>query len=207
MGSKIIVDAERKARRLSRDVGPLRFVSNDVAPATFRQLLDWKNAQFQRTGAQSPFGFGWIRELVDDLREISEPTFGGLLSALWAGDMLLAIHFGMRSKKTWHYWFPTYNPAYGDYSPGLILIQQMAAHAAELGVDTIELGKGDYLFKQRFSTSTIGVARAIVGPRSSLVTALRWRETVQRHAARWHLPLVASGLGRLSRRLERLVLS
>lgn len=207
VGSRIIVDAERKARRLSREVGSLRFVPNDVAPATFRQLLDWKNAQFRRTGTHSPFSLGWIRELVDDLRQISGSTFGGTLSALWAGDTLLAVHFGIRSKKTWHYWFPTYNTAYDAYSPGLILIQQMAAHANELGVDTIELGKGDYLFKQRFSTSTIGVARAVVGPRSPLVTALRFREIVQRHAARWHLPLVASGLEKISRRFERLVLS
>jgi CelD/BcsL family acetyltransferase involved in cellulose biosynthesis len=48
----------------------------------------------------------------------------------------------MRSKTLWHYWFTAYDPAFAKYSPGTILLLQMAERASELGISAIDMGRG-----------------------------------------------------------------
>ena len=82
----------------------------------------------------------------------------GVLSLLYAGDRLIAGHFGMRSRQTWHYWFPSYNPEVAEYSPGLILLLKMAEQAPTIGVSIIDLGKGMSPYKERLMNSWSSLA-------------------------------------------------
>jgi CelD/BcsL family acetyltransferase involved in cellulose biosynthesis len=81
-----------------------------------------------------------------------------MLSLLYAGERLVAGHFGMRGQSVWHYWFPAYDPKMAKYSPGLILLLKMAEHAPSLGVRTIDLGKGMSLYKQRLMNASVPLA-------------------------------------------------
>lgn len=141
-------------RKLGKKMGELRFELQSTADADYLALLAGKSEQFQRTvGAEHDiFKLAWVRQVVDDIRASREEEFAGVLSSLYAGDTLIAAHFGMRSKNVLHYWFPWYSTDYAEFSPGLILLAQCAKNVGQFGVTSIDLGRGDQAYKLRFAT-------------------------------------------------------
>jgi CelD/BcsL family acetyltransferase involved in cellulose biosynthesis len=101
--------------------------------------------------------FGRVRfwPVISGAFETQEQEFAGCLSALYVGDDLAAVHAGMRSDRAWHWWFPVYEDRYAKYSPGLILLLDVAREAARLGLDYLDLGKGDDPYKQSFTNAEI----------------------------------------------------
>ncbi|MGF1607969.1 MAG: GNAT family N-acetyltransferase [Kiloniellales bacterium] len=161
-----------KWRKLERELGPLRYELHDASAAAFEALIRWKSEQYRRTNAIDLFAHDWPARLLDDIRGIQEPGFAGLLSSLYAGDTLVAVHLGMRSRRVWHYWFPAYGEQFHKYSPGYRLIVEMAQCAPSLGIDMIDLGRGDMSYKQRLGSASIPVAQGFVA-RPSLAGAGR----------------------------------
>jgi len=159
-------------RRLEREVGPLRFVAHSGDKALFEQLLTWKTAQFRHNGWRDIFSIPWVRQTVDKIHTIQTPEFAGMLSLLFAGDKLVAAHFGMRSAKVWHYWFPSYDPAFSKYSPGVILLLKMAETAPTMGVHMIDLGCGEHSYKERLMNGFIVTAKGGI-ERPALITLPR----------------------------------
>jgi CelD/BcsL family acetyltransferase involved in cellulose biosynthesis len=167
-GSRHIRDLERRGRRLSEDVGPLRFTAHDPDVALLHRVLAMKSAQYRRTGARDVFADRWAVEVVERIHATQDEDFAGMLSALWAGDRLVAAHAGLRSRTVWHWWFPVYNPGLGCYSPGLLLVLEMARAAEALGIRTIDLGKGSAPYKERLMTGAVPLAVGSVGATSGL---------------------------------------
>lgn len=173
-GSRQLADLDRKARKLAREVGPLRFVGDcgaelDVKErrAVLEQVFAHKSAQCVRTQAHDYFTKEpWTRALVERLLETRTPTFGGTLSALWAGDTLIAANMGMRSESVWHWWFPVYDHAYGAYSPGSLLLVRVAEAAASQGATVVDLGKGHETYKERFADTSFAIAEGFIAQRS-----------------------------------------
>jgi CelD/BcsL family acetyltransferase involved in cellulose biosynthesis len=151
-GSQVIDRAKYMERRLTREVGPIRFVAQESDRSVLDRLLRWKSAQYMRTGQFDIFRSAVTRNLLETLHHIETVGFSGTLSALYAGDRLIAAHFGLRSRDCWHYWFPAYDVAFSRYSPGQILILKMAAGAHALGVRSIDLGAGVQPYKLRLAT-------------------------------------------------------
>ena len=82
----------RKRRKLEREHGPVRVVYHEPRHDVLERLLEWKSAQYRRTGRRDRFANSGNRHLVHELLEISEPEFGAPLTALYAGDSLVAAH-------------------------------------------------------------------------------------------------------------------
>lgn len=201
-GSDVIPATLRKRRKIEREVGPLRWVLKDPDPASLERVIAWKRDQYRRTRAVDGFAYRWPATLLADLHRIDEPEFGGVLSTLWAGDRMIAGHMGMRSQSVWHYWYPVYDPAFGKYSPGQIMLLAMVESCADLGANVIDLGKGAYIHKLRLGNRAVDVAEGYAGL-ASLATAMqrlcvRFERTVRR------LPLgpAAEWPGKALRRLE-----
>ena len=93
-----------------------------------------------------------------------------MLSVLFAGERPVAAHLGMRSRTAWHYRLPTYDRDFAKYSPGLILLLEMAAQAPALGIRMIDLGKGSALYKQRLMSGAVPLIEGVV-PASPLRAA------------------------------------
>ena len=161
-GSKELVKLRRKFRKLEREVGPLRFELHTDGHEALETLLRWKSAQYLRTGLTDVFGFDWTVKLLEQLMTRTHPDFAGCLSVLYVGDRLAAVHFGMRSRHVLHYWFPAYDTDFTRYSPGLILLAEIAKAAAEDGIHRIDLGKGLEQFKMTMSSGAIPVAEGAV---------------------------------------------
>lgn len=156
--SKQLGTALRKSRKLAREVGELRFQFHSPSDAAFRQLLAWKSEQLRRRRSVEVLRFPWVVDLLENLRRTDLPGFAGVLSTLHAGDRLVALHLGMRTDRVLHIWFPTYDPAFGKYSPGLVLLLQLAQACASRGIERIDFGKGPERYKRDFQSGSIALA-------------------------------------------------
>lgn len=164
-GSTTIKDTLRQLRKAAREVGPVRFeaqVDAGRAPQVFKTLLAWKSTQYRETQTPDVFAFGWpVRLLERILAEQAEP-FSGMLSALYFGDRLAAVHLGMRSHGVLHAWFPAFDRELGRYSPGIGLMVELAQAAAPLGIRRIDLGKGKADWKSRLMSGAVPLAEGCV---------------------------------------------
>ena len=161
-GSKQLVRCRNLMRRLERKVGPLRFVCHSSDRRALTKILRWKSHQYKRSGWRDLFATKWGRVLIERIHSTQTDDFAGMLSLLFAGDRLVAGHIEMRSRSVWHYWFPAYNTDFARFSPGIILLLKMIEHAPGLGLQTIDLGTGQSLYKQRLSNASIQVAEGSV---------------------------------------------
>ena len=151
------------ARKLEREVGPLRFVFHE--PGALDPLIAWKSAQYRQAhpaGRDLVFTNDWTIGLLRRIVDVQNADFAGVCSALYAGDRLLAAHMGMRSRSDLHYWFPAYEPQYSKYSTGSILLLRLAEAAAAQGIHTIDLGKGDSQYKRTLMTGAASLMEGAV---------------------------------------------
>ncbi len=197
-----------KERRLGRQVGPVRFVLDERDPAALRTLMEWKSAQYRRTGRRDRFAQEWIALLVARLAETRAAQCTGTLSVLYAGGRPVAAHFGLRSASVLACWFPAYDPEFAKYSPGLVLHLRMAEAAAADGVGLLDLGRGRAEYKDSLRTGELAVHEgAVTRPGAGAALHRLSREPVRRaHGfvrARPRLASLASrtlrGAGRLRR--------
>jgi CelD/BcsL family acetyltransferase involved in cellulose biosynthesis len=171
-GAGWVSQVPRKARKLGREVGALRFEVSTADPDVLARLREWKRAQRDRTQTADPLDEPWAERAVERCLATTRPDFAGVLSALYAGDELVAAHLGLRSRSTLHIWFPTYNVAHETYSPGLILLFELVRAAAEQGIHRIDFGKGPERYKTSWMTGEEPLAEGFVDlrPVGSLVT-------------------------------------
>lgn len=171
----------RKARKAERELGTLRFEYHSDSQEAFDALIRWKDAQHDRTGRLRVLKYEWLVELLRSLTSTDENSRVGLFSTLHAGDKLLAVHLGLKTDSVIHLWFPTYDPAYEKYSPGLILLLRLLEESARRGVQRIDLGKGKERYKGSFKTGDILIGegavdlRLVAGPlRRAWYETKRW---------------------------------
>ncbi|MGW7434519.1 GNAT family N-acetyltransferase [Streptomyces sp. NPDC054849] len=160
-------------RRLARQVGPLKFVFDERNPEALRTLMAWKSAQYRRTGRRDRFAQTWINHLVRILADTTTPACSGVLSVLYAGDRPLAAHFGLRSRTVLSCWFPAYDRNFAKFSPGLVLHLRMIEAAAGVGIEMLDLGRGDAAYKDSLKTRELMVHEgALLRPRPG--AAVHW---------------------------------
>lgn len=161
-GSNKFQTEARKRRKLEREVGPIEFEFDSRDPEAFQQCVVWKSEQYARTGLKDIMQTSWVMRVLEAIRDRNSEAFGGVMSVLRADGRPVAVHFGMRSFKTLHWWFPTYDTQLSSYSPGMLLLLEMANVAAERGLATIDLGKGDARYKERIANAATSLIEGIV---------------------------------------------
>ncbi|MFI9757084.1 GNAT family N-acetyltransferase [Streptomyces sp. NPDC051963] len=170
----------KKERRLGRDVGEVRFVFDERDPRMLHRLMEWKSAQYRRTGRMDRFSRPWIVDLVDHFFQVREEHFTGVLSVLYAGDRPVAAHFGPRSRTVFAAWFTTYDPELRYYSPGLMMHLHMAHAAGGHGVRLMDFGRGDKEYKDWLKTRELRVGEGFATRPHPVAAAHRlWRRPVR----------------------------
>jgi CelD/BcsL family acetyltransferase involved in cellulose biosynthesis len=148
---KAISNLRRGMRKLEADGLEPCFVFDDQDPATLRALMEWKSAQYRRSGHADALSWAWSRRLIDALLQGSTDDFGVRLSSLRIGGRLAAAHLGLRSGGAMHHWLPAYDPEFQKYAPGNLLTHEIAREGAGRGVVEIDFGPGDYTWKAEFA--------------------------------------------------------
>ena len=179
----------RKSRKLARDVGELRIAPYCDDRTVLTQLLTWKSEQMQAAKKWNALQLPWTRQVFDAALSQRSDQFAGMLTALWAGDELIAGTMGVRSQNVLHGWVTAYSPKYGKYSPGLILILELAQHCDKLGIERIDMGRGDESFKTSFASGAIDV-------HEGLVDSAQWSTWLHRITAHAKESIRGTWLGR-----------
>jgi CelD/BcsL family acetyltransferase involved in cellulose biosynthesis len=182
-GSTLFHQLRQRMRAMERACGPLRFESRTADRDVLAAVVRWKIEQYCRIGAPNYLADAWTVALLERLHERQGQPFGGILSALYAGDQLAAAHFGMLANGVLHGWFPVYNQDYAKHSPGMLLWMKLISAAPELGVRRIDLGRGDERYKTNLMTGATRVAEGSVDLRP-LAGALRRGWLTVREAVR-----------------------
>ena len=179
-GRDNIGQARRHTRKLGQQIGELRFVAESTDPAVLDEVIRLKRAQYSATGAHDYFADSRHRHLMHRLLGVRDTAFGGILSSVHAGDQLIAAHFGLRSGPVLHWWFPVYDPAFRHLAPGWILLRELIAASPGLGIERIDLGRGDDEYKRRAKTGESTVSEGMVSRGSVRQTVHRARATAIR---------------------------
>src|SRR5438105_14519266 len=149
------MNCSTQMRASEREVGPLHFIAHSPDATLLQKALAWKSRQYLKSDKKDLFALNWTRGLIERLHATQTEDFSGMLSALYAGDKLVAVPMGMRSLTVLHYWFPSYDEEMARYSPGLLLLLKMAEHAPSVGLRVIDLGKGMSLYKERLMNASV----------------------------------------------------
>lgn len=176
----------QKTRKLQREHGPLRFEIDCRDRSVLETAMAWKRDQYRRTHILDLFLPRWTRSMVQQLhRSEDHRACRGLVSALWAGEHLVAAHIGMIEGKILHYWFPTYNESFSIYSPGTALFKMIASHGSDFGIEKIDMGYGAQPYKRKQTDVITTVATGCVTYCSRVRIARRlervamgWKENI-----------------------------
>lgn len=184
-GASDVKTAQRKAQKLARDHGPLRLSLHDDTEEAWTAFVAWKTAALKALNARPFDEIPWLNRAMNAFRRHREPGFAAPVTALYAGDTLAAVHFGLRTDAVWHWWFPTYNPELAAYSPGMVMLLELAREAARAGVTAIDLGRGEARYKTAFANSATPICEGSIaaGARPSALTR-KLRGALQRSPQR-----------------------
>lgn len=176
-GSSLAKRVRYLERRLGREVGPVTFDHDTSSVDPMWELLRHKREQYKRTGRPDVLASGSRQKLLACLAASDDTQSRGALSTLSAGGRPIAWHLGMRSGTILHYWFPAYDPDFGRYSPGLLLLMRtIAAECESPHTKVIDLGTGDSAYKRRVATGANILWRGAV---AGMPGAIEGRRTIQ----------------------------
>lgn len=177
----------------------------DQSPGSFAALQTWKRQQFTATGQINVLDVPWVAALVRDLMA-RKTGLRAQVSSLSFGGRLVAVHLGLRTDTALHYWFPAYDPAVQEFSPGNLLLYRMAQSAAAEGVRQINLGAGDYRYKIEFANCSLpmvsGMVLGAAWPATLAKSGQRLIGALEQHLPSGLSPLPAGAVRRLDRHLS-----
>ena len=170
-GKQNMSQARRRTAKAEREYGPIRFEVDVVDDKLLDQVIDLKRGQYAATGVRDYFADTRHIALARRIMHTRDARFGGVLSAVYAGDHLLAAHFGIRAGGVLHWWFPVYDPSFSSLAPGWILLRELVSAAPELGVHRIDLGRGEDNYKRWAKTGESTVCEGFLSSSSIRVAA------------------------------------
>ncbi|TWU02734.1 GNAT family N-acetyltransferase [Stieleria varia] len=153
----------QKTRKMEREIGPVSFVFDCRDTQLLHQTIQWKREQYQRTHILDLFSTQWTRTLMDELfvadgAPDNRERPRGILSVLYAGDRVVAAHYGLIENDLLHYWFPAYTPEFSRYSPGTALFTAILTDATQNGIRCVDMGYGEQPYKLKQTDATGSVA-------------------------------------------------
>lgn len=189
-GSGVLKDIDKRRRKVEREVGAAVFTPFSDDRQAFDQLIDWKRRQYRATSQTDIFDAGWTQRLLTSLFSGDGKQgdgFGGGLFCLHIDGKLAAAHFHLIGRSSIHAWIIAHDEAFERYSPGLLLFQDILRWMDAQPYQTLDLGAGDYRFKQQLANRHRPVAHGFVG-RPSPASLMRHAQYGVREAAE-RLPL------------------
>jgi CelD/BcsL family acetyltransferase involved in cellulose biosynthesis len=185
--SRRIQRSREQERKLVREHGPLRFEVDSRDPRYLEQLMQWKSAQYRRTGRFDRFA---RRGFADGMRRLFESrtdNFSAELSVTFVGDRPAALCLSLRSNGILAGWFPAYDIDLAHYGVGTIHQRHLLMHAAGNGIRLFDFGAGDERYKQTFRDFDIELARGALRRNAAIAVAHHLHRTPRKLATEFVL--------------------
>ncbi|AZU04402.1 cellulose biosynthesis protein CelD [Glycocaulis alkaliphilus] len=192
-----------RRRKLEDETTSFVFRVHDDRPEVLAKALEWKSAQYVRTGHFDVFSVDWTRRLINALGVEGLENAQRLVSSLEIDGKLAAAHVGVRSGTVLHYWFPVYDPEFARVGPGLNLLLEIARELPAQGLKEIHLGPGEYDFKRELASWQFPLMSGYVAAPSLAGAARQLADNIQDAAERLPLGPISTLPGRAFRRIDR----
>ena len=186
--SKFLKRLDRKIRNLEKEFGDTHLVADSRDIGDLRTFMLWKSEQCRRNGWLDIFDRPWVVELIDYLFATRSDSFSSVLSMLYVGETPAAGQLCLRSGGFLAGWYTAYNPKFGNYSPGLIQFIRATEELAAAGVQTFELGGGDFYQEKLkngdiyYSNGTVTTGRFAAGVHRAQACSEDWaRHQIKRY--------------------------
>lgn len=166
----------RLTSKIEREVGELTIKAPDTSQDAFDLLLDWKQAQLNRTGLHDFLAADWARELLVRLYAQRTGDFQGMVFGLYAGGRLIAGQFGVRLGEVFHPWIASTDPQMGAWSPGQLFFLQAIAAMPAAGLTVYDLAGGHEHYKRPFALSTRQIGEGVATAASAAGRTARMSE-------------------------------
>lgn len=165
----------RNQSYIEKIAGKIRYVPvcNDIK--VLHKIIDWKSARYNKD-LSFP---SWIKGALENIYYMKKEGFSGALSGLYAGDELIAAHFGMYYQGIFYYWFPAFNPDYAKHSPGNILLYHILAGLSLFKCSILDFGPGGEQYKKQFSNGSISIVRGSVELPSAFTLSRRCKRAIK----------------------------
>ena len=167
-GTKTIVKTRKKLAKMTRDLGgEVVFNAFSTDADAFETLMTWKREQMRRTGVRDIFRHAWIDGIVRGsfAALADEKNFGGALFVLRVKGQPAAVLFCLRARQALHAWYVAHDNQWAQYSPGLIVFIEAIRAAADAGYTELDLGPGDYQFKESLANASRPVGAGFIAGR------------------------------------------
>ncbi len=169
-------------RRLAKKFGAIRFEWHAAdAAAELDRLIEVKREQYLKTGYKDGLEEAWKRTLLHALLAQDSRCCRPVLSTLYAGDNWVSSHFGLTCGDTFHVWFPAYDPKFGRYGPGHMLLFKILEHGTREGYRWFDFGQGEATYKARYQGESYKLwkgsirQRSLLGYSERVLQSLEWR--------------------------------
>jgi len=161
LGSNVVAKLAQKERKISREIGTLRLEVGFTEEA-FEKLLQWKQGASATRSVQNILESKGVPEILKNVAQVDSQDFRHHFTRLMAGNQLVAVHLGMINHRRMAAWLPAFNPDFGHYSPGLLMLLQLMRNCEHWKVDRVDFGNGEFFFKERFKTGESTILEGIV---------------------------------------------
>ncbi len=159
-------NARRLHRHLEEDIGPVRFVFDDLSKENFDKMIALKRHQIAETGIHDFLSPDWVVAMMSELRAASRSGIHGYLITMMAGETPVSFQFGVRLGAKCHAWIATFDPQYGQYSPGQLFLTEVPETLIENHIDYYDLATG-HQYKNNLTNNGFKVHHAPLYPSSS----------------------------------------
>lgn len=197
----------RVFRNVERDFEVSHFDWDDRSAATFEQLLELKSAQFSRTGFHDVLQPEWARQLIDRLRQFEGPRLRARMVSLRYDGQLASAELNLQSDTVMHGWLTVFDQAFGAYSPGNQIVQDVLEHMCADGLKTYDAGPGLDHYKRHYANFHYPVDTGVLRGRKGSLAPARIAGRVWRKAEEVLPGKPGELLGRARRRMDQIALS
>lgn len=151
-------DSERRLRRLEREKGAISYHEpTDLTELNhhLELLIRWHLVRRKEIkGDYSLFEDETRKAFYKDLARRFFATGRLSMVAMSSGSDPVAAHFGFRYAGKYFYIMPTFNDAYGRYSPGRLLLIHLMKESFDRRLQEFDMCYGDEAYKASFNPQT-----------------------------------------------------
>lgn len=164
--------SHRRRVRKAEELGERRFEFKSHDQNVFDQLIKWKKHKFVETGKYDVLSAEWTMSLLNGLwAKTPKDGLWADMHAMYFGDQLAAVDFGLTDGTTFHSWMVAYNGDLQHLAPGIQLLEALIDECESLGYARIDLGEGTDGYKRHYASDDIQVSSGFIaatGPAAAL---------------------------------------
>lgn len=159
-------NARRLHRHLEDDVGPVRFIFDDLSKVHFDKMISLKRLQIIETGIHDFLAPEWVIAMMEELRAADRGGIHGCLITMMAGESPVSFQFCVRLGARCHAWIASFDSNYRQYSPGQLFLTEVPDTLIENRIDYYDLATG-HQYKNNLTNNGFKVHHTALYPSSA----------------------------------------